>query len=166
MITRVSGTGAMANTEKAFLSRRMVLSGGGALLVAAGAAGWVFKSRASYAGQAISVQVAHKAAQSGEVLLVDIRRPDEWKRTGVPEGAHRIDMRRKDFLKVLDDLTGGDTSKPVALICARGVRSAWLSNELSGAGYANVINVPEGMLGSGSGPGWLKLNLPVIAFEG
>jgi rhodanese-related sulfurtransferase len=106
--------------------------------------------------------MAHKLAISGEITLLDIRRPDEWALTGSGEGAHQLDMRQKDFIEVLDGLVVGDRSKPVALICARGVRSNRMSEKLSKAGFSNIINVPEGMLGSKSGPGWLQRKLPVI----
>jgi len=145
---------------------RRVILGATAVVGVGAAAGWMIWSHPSFAGQAMSVTDAHRAAVAGEVFLIDIRRPDEWKSTGVGEGAHPIDMRRKDFVEVLDTVTGGDRSARVALICARGVRSARLSNRLSEAGYTNIINVPEGMLGSGAGPGWLASELPVKNVEG
>ena len=111
---------------------------------------------------ALSPQQAHEAAVSGEVLLIDIRRPDEWARTGVGEGAVPIDMRRQDFEDALTLAVEGDTAQPVALICARGVRSRRMSARLVAAGFTQVIDVPEGMLGSGAGPGWIKTGLPVI----
>ncbi|MEO1138300.1 MAG: rhodanese-like domain-containing protein [Pseudomonadota bacterium] len=147
------------------LSRRAVLAGS-ALLVAGAAGGWAVFSRPSFAGDALSVAEAHSAAVGGDVFLIDIRRPDEWHRTGIGEGAHAIDMRRKDFITMLNQVTGGDKSAPVALICARGVRSARLSNRLVEAGYTNIIDVPEGMLGSSAGPGWLSSDLPTRAFGG
>lgn len=114
---------------------------------------------------ALSPQQAHEAAVSGEVLLIDIRRPDEWARTGVGEGAVPIDMRRQDFEDALTLAVEGDTAQPVALICARGVRSRRMSVRLVAAGFTQVIDVPEGMLGSGAGPGWLKRGLPVVAYK-
>lgn len=114
---------------------------------------------------AISPEQAHQAAMAGEVLLIDIRRPDEWSRTGIGEGALPIDMRRQDFEQALTSAAGGDTARPVALICARGVRSRRMSARLVAAGFTNVIDVPEGMLGSGAGPGWLKRGLPVVAYK-
>ena len=71
-------------------------------------------------------------------------------------------MRRKDFVEALDTLVAGDRTAPVALICARGVRSNAMSRRLRNAGYTNIIDVPEGMLGSRAGPGWIKRKLPVI----
>ena len=102
-------------------------------------------------------------ATSGEIVLIDIRRPDEWKRTGIGEGAYPIDMRRDDFIEALQAVAGADKSKPIALICARGVRSARMSNRLTEAGFTRIIDVPEGMLGSKAGPGWVKSDLPVRA---
>ncbi len=112
-------------------------------------------------GNTLSVEDAYELALDGAITLVDIRRPDEWALTGVGEGATPLDMRRKDFLTELDKLVGADRAKPVALICARGVRSKWLSKQLANAGFTRVIDVPEGMLGSRAGPGWVRIGLPV-----
>lgn len=114
---------------------------------------------------ALSVQDAHKAALSGAVILVDIRRPDEWARTGVGQGAVPLDMRRADFVAALHELAPG-LNAPIALICARGVRSRAMTERLKQAGFTNIIDVPDGMLGSGAGPGWLKAGLPVVQKEG
>ncbi len=116
-----------------------------------------------YAGGSVSVEQAHELASRGELVLVDIRRPEEWKRTGIPAGASPLDMRRPDFQAALAALAGADRSRPIALICARGVRSARMAQALSAAGYTDIIDVPEGMLGSAAGPGWLASNLPVTS---
>jgi rhodanese-related sulfurtransferase len=110
--------------------------------------------------------VAFAKAQSGEITLVDIRTPREWRQTGVPVGAAPIDMRRKDFVQALEQMLGGARDAPVALICARGVRSARMTRALVAAGFTNVLDVPQGMLGSASGPGWLAGNLPVARWQG
>ena len=115
----------------------------------------------AYAGAALTVAQAHDKAIAGDILLIDIRTPREWKATGIPQGALPLDMRRSDFEQALRELAKGDPTRPVAVICARGVRSARLSNQLSQAGFGNIIDVPEGMLGSAAGPGWIGSNLPV-----
>lgn len=120
----------------------------------------------SYAGGRISVGDAHQQARLGDIFLVDIRTPREWDASGVGEGAHPLDMRRDDFDEALLQIVGGDLDAPIALICARGVRSARLSNRLSEAGFANIIDVPEGMLGSAAGPGWVRAGLPVQHYDG
>jgi rhodanese-related sulfurtransferase len=104
---------------------------------------------------------AFAKAATGKITLIDIRTPEEWAETGSGVGAQRLDMRRDDFVSALDKLLGGDRTKPVALICARGVRSSRLSRTLREGGYTNIIDVPEGMLGSYAGPGWLERGLPV-----
>lgn len=109
----------------------------------------------------LSVEEAHQKALSGEITLIDIRRPDEWAGTGSGEGAVRLDMRRQDFIPALLEVVT-EPSAPIALICARGVRSAWLTDILTQAGFTNIIDVPEGMLGSAAGAGWLGKGLPVV----
>ncbi|MEP1521013.1 rhodanese-like domain-containing protein [Ascidiaceihabitans sp.] len=150
------------------LSRRGVLVG--ASVVALGGLGvfgakWFnVTARAGQKGQ-LSVQQAHVAAKAGDIVLVDIRRPDEWAHTGVGAHAVPLDMRRKDFAQALLAYVNHDASHPVALICARGVRSRAMTARLTKAGFTNIIDVPEGMLGSGAGPGWLKSGLPVVRPE-
>ncbi len=118
-----------------------------------------------FEGATLSVREAHGQAVAGAVTLIDIRRPKEWAATGIGEGAHPIDMRRDDFVAALAEVAGPDMNQPIALICARGVRSARLSKRLSEAGFTQIIDVPEGMLGSAAGPGWLARALPVYEYS-
>ncbi len=148
-------------TETVNRTRRWVFLGGGAALATGFAVREYRLIPQDYAGGQLNVADAHAQALSGDILLVDIRTPREWRATGVGEGAYPLDMRRDDFEQALAHLTGGDRSAPVALICARGVRSARLSNRLTEAGFTNVLDVPEGMLGSAAGPGWVRAGLPV-----
>ena len=143
--------------------RRALLMGGAALAVAGGifAMRW-FNIGAGVSGTALTAPQALAAVEAGQIVLIDIRRPDEWQRTGIPRGAVPIDMRRPDFIETLLASTGGDRDRAVALICARGVRSSRLAARMTEAGFTNVIDVPEGMLGSGAGPGWLARGMPVV----
>lgn len=150
------------------MTRRQALIGLGAVCLAGAAiyagggrnAFYSFLAEGTDARQ-LTAPEAYEAARSGEILLVDIRRPDEWAATGSPEGGVRLDLRREDFIEELDKLAKGRRDAPIALICARGVRSARLTNRLTEAGFTAIIDVPEGMLGSGAGPGWIKRNLPL-----
>lgn len=151
-------------TDQAINRRRLLLAcGAGAVGLAAYR---IAVPAADYDGAALTAAQAHEQAKTGEIILVDIRRPDEWRLTGIGEGAHAIDMRRDDFLTALTDIAGPDKAAPIALICARGVRSARLSQQLTDAGFTRIIDVPEGMLGSGAGPGWLAAGLPVESYSG
>lgn len=146
------------------LSRRALIVLGAAGIATGGAvaAQWYNVLAENGGDGVLTPGQAHQGAVSGEIILIDIRRPDEWARTGSGEGALRIDMRRQDFEQVLLEHTNGDQSLPVALICARGVRSRRMTQRLQSAGFRQIIDVPEGMLGSGAGPGWIKRGLPLI----
>jgi len=78
----------------------------------------------------ISAAEADRMARSGEALLVDIRQPWEWRQTGVSPDAHTISMHLPGFVKRIHELTGGDRSATIALICARGGRSARMQHQL------------------------------------
>jgi rhodanese-related sulfurtransferase len=141
------------------ISRRVMLGLGVAALVSVAVAyGQVYQT---YDGRSIDATEAHRMAAAGQVTLVDIRRPDEWAETGSGAGALRLDLRNDDFVARLTAVVDGNRDAPIALICARGVRSARLANQLSEAGFTQIINVPEGMLGSSAGPGWIARDLPL-----
>lgn len=131
-------------------------------VTAVGAGRWFNVTATAGADAKLSVQGAHAQAKAGKITLVDIRRPDEWARTGVPEAGLALDMRRADFAEVLLAHVSGKKDAPIALICARGVRSRGMTARLTQAGFTHIIDVPEGMLGSGAGPGWLRAGLPVV----
>lgn len=141
-------------------TRRTLMVGGVAALAVAGIV--TYTRLDAFDGTELTPVDAHAAARSGDLILIDIRRPDEWVGTGIPEHSTPLDMRRADFEEALLQITGGDTDRPVALICARGVRSDWLSARLVAAGFTAIRDVPEGMLGSRAGPGWLGRSLPVV----
>ena len=145
------------------LSRRSMLALGGVTIVAAGASLLLPETRAELA-TIMTPTEAYDAAQKGDILLVDIRRPDEWTLTGVPEHAVAIDMRDHDFLDQVRKARRSP-SQPIAVICARGVRSARITKQLEAAELTPIIDVPEGMLGSRAGVGWLETGLPVRAIQ-
>jgi rhodanese-related sulfurtransferase len=108
---------------------------------------------------------AHRRASAGEITLIDIRRPDEWRQTGVAKNATRINMLHPGgadgFVKAVLESVRGDRNAPIALICRTGNRTAQVQKFLSGQGFGNVYHVPEGMVGSKAGPGWISRGLPV-----
>ncbi|WP_246149759.1 rhodanese-like domain-containing protein [Tritonibacter litoralis] len=148
------------------LNRRGLLIGGVVVASALVLARWQYLTPPEHTGGRLSVSEAYDQALNGDITLVDIRTPREWRATGVPQGGHLIDMRREDFTDALQAVVGTDKNAPVALICARGVRSARMTLRLNEAGFTNIIDVPEGMLGSKAGPGWIKTELPVVQWNG
>lgn len=119
------------------------------------------------AGEVMSAAEAHDKASKGEIVLVDVRTPQEWQQTGLPASAHAISMHQQgsEFLRQLDVALGGDRSKPLAVICRTGNRTTSITKPLEQAGYKRVINVAEGMAGSRHGQGWVKSGLPVRKYE-
>ena len=120
---------------------------------------------AAWAQEKISVQDAFAMAEAGDVTLVDIRTPREWKQTGVASLAETINVYDEAFLGDLMTLLEGDPTKPVAFICAVGGRSGQLSSILTERGFTQVFDVTEGMKGSGAGPGWIKAGLPIVDYN-
>lgn len=100
-------------------------------------------------------------------LLVDIRTPKEIAATGRPAGAVAVPLQgddltfRNDFVAEVRRAVGDDPARPVALIDANGRRAEFAARLLAGQGFATILVVGEGMLGSNFGPGWLARGLPV-----
>lgn len=123
----------------------------------------VFVASTQAGGLNLGPEEALAKAKAGEILLIDIRTPSEWRQTGVAPEAHRIDMTDPRFVERLLQDMGGDKSAPIALICRTGNRSGYVQQQLQKMGFSQVYNVPEGMAGSRSGPGWVRRGLPVDA---
>ena len=54
---------------------------------------------------------AAKLSSDKKILLIDIRRPEEWAETGVAENAHKLDMTDELFLSKLSKITGGNRTQ-------------------------------------------------------
>ena len=115
----------------------------------------------------LDAETAYSLSANHDLIIVDIRRISEWRKTGMPATSHGVSLQnflkkvRKDFTKDITDLVDGDLRRPIALICATGGRSAYASEMLREAGFSQVYNIGEGMLGNGILPGWLARNLPI-----
>ncbi|NVO27960.1 rhodanese-like domain-containing protein [Donghicola sp. C2-DW-16] len=82
--------------------------------------------------------------QSEDMLVVDIRTPDEWKQTGVIKGAALVTYTSAEaFLQAIGPrLAPGQN---VALVCRSGNRSARAANQIADAFAGRVIDVEGGM---------------------
>jgi rhodanese-related sulfurtransferase len=109
---------------------------------------------------------ARTMAEQGELTIIDVRLPVEWERTGVPQGALAIALQdqtqqpRGDFVADVLAALDNDPTRPIALICARGHRSAFAREWLLQSGFSQVHDISEGMIGGEYGPGWLARALP------
>jgi rhodanese-related sulfurtransferase len=119
----------------------------------------------SQAGPELTAAQAREGVASGDLTLIDIRTPGEWRQTGVAPGARRIDMRQpggpKGFAEAVANAVGGNKEAPIALICRTGNRSGAVQAALKEQGFSRVYNVREGMAGSSAGSGWLRQGLPL-----
>src|SRR5690554_3085448 len=69
---------------------------------------------------------AFEQAQAGKITLIDIRRPDEWKQTGLAKGVVAIDMNHPQgipgFARAVAQTVDNDLDAPIVLICRTGNR--------------------------------------------
>lgn len=118
-------------------------AGGFTLLgvVRGGFSGWYesFLPTARFA----EVRAAQLAAgvRAPELTVLDVREPMEWETGHVPEAT----------LIPLGELRGrvGELPRagPIAVICEAGIRSSTAASVLEGAGFEEVVNVPDGTAG-------------------
>ncbi len=94
------------------------------------------------------------------VTLIDVRRPEEWRETGVVAGSQRltfVDASGRVSPGFLETLASRvDKDQPVALICRTGNRTDVLARHMiERLGYTRVYNVRDGITG------WIREGLPV-----
>lgn len=109
----------------------------------------------------LAADEAYAAAERGEILIIDVRTPAEWRETGIPKGAKAVEFGASNFLDRMVEAVASDRSRPVALICRSGNRSTRAVDTLRTNGFSHVLNIREGMSGGSFGPGWLKRGLPI-----
>ncbi|MBT9590765.1 MAG: sulfurtransferase [Thiobacillus sp.] len=101
-----------------------------------------------------------KALLAQGVPLYDIRRPDEWRATGVVEGSRTLTYVDKsgrpnpEFLPRFAAEVG--KHDPVVLICRTGNRTDKLARELAERGYTQVYTVRNGV------PRWVSEGNPIV----
>jgi len=106
-----------------------------------------------------------KAAKKNGVVVIDIRRAEEWAETGIIEGAHTItaftqsgQLHPEFQTKFTAIVPTPDT--PVMLYCRTGNRTGIIGNALvSQLGYSDVTHLSDGIVG------WTAGGAPVVAFK-
>ena len=104
-------------------------------------------------------------AQKKGVIIIDIRREDEWAATGIIEGVETITAFTQDgqihpefqerFMAVVET-----PETPIMLVCRSGNRTGNLGNALiSQLGFSNVSHLSKGMLG------WLEDGMKTVPFK-
>ena len=112
-----------------------------------------------------SAPKAFGAVQRGELVLLDIRTPEEWSKSGVPEGAWPVNLYDPEFGRALQAVIKRNPAARVGMICAVGGRTGYVEQVLKKNGFPEIVNVGEGLFGSAHGKGWLKQGLPVVSAQ-
>jgi rhodanese-related sulfurtransferase len=154
---------------RAATRRALLLSLAAASALLAGASR---RARAQAGGGAPIIDAPSAAGLAGAGgVLVDIRTPDERRRSGGPEGAVAIPLQdgelrfRAAFAGEVLAAAGGDRARPVALIDADGRRAQYAARLLAAQGFTQALAVGEGVHGSNLGPGWVARGLPMRPCE-
>ena len=94
------------------------------------------------------------------VPLYDVRRPEEWRQTGVVAGSRPltyVDGGGRVNPELLPRIRG-EVAKdaPIALICRTGNRTDALARQLAAQGYTRIYNVRDGIVR------WIAEDHPVV----
>jgi rhodanese-related sulfurtransferase len=82
------------------------------------------------------------AVKDGNVQLLDVRRPDEYKEGHLPRA---VNANWQDDDQFKQEVARLDKHKPVYLYCLSGVRSARAADWLTANGFAQVIGLDGGI---------------------
>ncbi|HSK41271.1 MAG TPA: rhodanese-like domain-containing protein [Arenibaculum sp.] len=103
----------------------------------------------------VDVQPAYEALTSDQdAQLLDVREPEEWAETGVPQGAVLIPLAEVES-RAAAELA---PDRSVYVICRSGNRSRTASEILAQLGYTEVYNVDGGVTA------WLDAAQPVESY--
>ena len=103
--------------------------------------------------------------EAGSLILIDVRRPEEWQETGVAKGAWPLDMTHKQFGARLMAVLERNPGQQVAIICRTGNRTGYLMKVLAENKIEGVSDVTAGMAGGPRGKGWIPSGLPTVTAE-
>ena len=88
----------------------------------------------------ISTDDAQKRIESGNVLVLDVREPDEFEQGALPNVLHIP----RGHLEAQIESRATDRDQEIVVYCAGGVRSAFAAKTLQELGYTNVLSMAGG----------------------
>ena len=89
----------------------------------------------------ITVEEMDSLVQLGNVQLIDVRTQEEYNE-GHIEGALNINFYDDNFEELVDQV---DKSKPVAVYCGKGGRSAKCASYMKNAGFTKIYDLNGGI---------------------
>lgn len=99
----------------------------------------------------VDIQVAQNALKAEDVILLDVRTPEEYQQGHIP-GAKLMDFHGENFAEALKAL---DPSANYVVYCASGNRSNKAAQMMQSENFQNVSNVLGGF------QAWQSQGLPV-----
>jgi hydroxyacylglutathione hydrolase len=124
--------------------------------LAGGMTSWREEKRPTAAVERIDVAELH--ARDGEVQILDVRERSEWDEGHIPGS---IFTPYHDLTEIPDEI---DPTRPIAVICSSGQRSAVAASLLMRHGAKHVIHVADGGVGTWEARGW-PIDMPEPARE-
>lgn len=106
--------------------------------------------------QTLSAESTYALMQKNSLILVDVRKPDEWHKTGIPKNSRGVTLSDDGFAEAILELTNNNKTKCIALTCHAGSRSKEAAFKLHNAGFKNLISVDGGIVS------WIEAELPTI----
>ena len=126
------------------MQRRSFLWGSGTVILAAFGAFLALRGTATSNVRLEAVAGADLAGDP-DIVLVDIRRPEEWQQTGVIEGALLITYTdAESFLQAVGPYLQPDQT--LALVCRSGNRTSRAARQIAGLIDNPVLDVQGGMI--------------------
>ncbi|WP_299353653.1 rhodanese-like domain-containing protein [uncultured Shimia sp.] len=119
----------------------------------------------AYADATLTPEQALSGIDEGSLILIDVRRPEEWQETGVAKGAWLLDMTDKQFGPRLMAVLERNPNHQVAIICRTGNRTNYLMSVLAENKIEGVLDVSAGMAGGPRGNGWIPSGLPTVSAQ-
>lgn len=120
----------------------------------------------------LSTDAWHLLSSNNNVLVVDVRTPEEWADTGIVRGnniclsimtganrqlnAHFISLLKQHVIV---------KHQPLLFLCRSGGRSQYAALLAESEGFTECYNIIDGMEGSSAGKGWKAFMLPTKPWE-
>jgi len=82
---------------------------------------------------------AREMIAAGAVVL-DVRSPDEFSEGSLPRATNIPIQDFSGRIAEVEQLAGGDKTKPIVVYCGSGARAAKAKRQLEAAGYTQVVN--------------------------
>ena len=105
--------------------------------------------------QAISPKEAHEMQQNGEIIIIDVRQPDEWQKNGMPKGAYGVGLSSTDFIGAVEKIAAQHKGCRLALTCQSGMRTKAAIKTLDSHGMKDLYQIKGGLMA------WNRQGLPL-----